>query len=66
MYVKIRFTNGTEHTAGLVLTTSTVRGMGVGELSRLYPVSEARCMARLQISPAYSTWDLAFTHEFAS
>ena len=64
MYHKVRFTNGDECTAGLIVTAAQAR-LPITELSRFFPRSEFRKMARVQISPAYKTWDEAFAHKFA-
>lgn len=64
MYHKVRFTSK-EHgsTAGLILTEEQTK-RPITELSRLFPASEFRKMVKLQVSPAYKTWDEAFAHSF--
>lgn len=64
-YRKIRFTDGREHTAGLVIAESKFRKMTIEQISRLFPMSEAMRMRTLQVSPEYPTKEDAFEHEFA-
>ena len=63
-YVKIRFGNGWEHTAGLVIPADKYRNSTVSELSQLYPYSEVPKMRTFQVSEEYNTWDAAFLHTF--
>lgn len=61
---KVRFYSKTHGaTAGLVIDTDK-HSLTIGELSRLFPVSEFRKMDRLQASPKFSTWEKAFAYEF--
>ena len=64
MFVKVRFTNGAESTAGLIMPYDKVKHSTITELSRAFPYSEAPKMKRLDISPAYETWEEAFNHKF--
>ena len=70
MFQKIRLhatSNDPEHcTAGLVLDSDKLRGMSISDVSRLFPMSEARKMRGvLQVSRKYSTWNEAFQHQFS-
>lgn len=63
-YIKFRFTNGTESTAGLIMETAKLKAMTFPEVSRLFPMYEATKMHRLDVSPEYPTWEGAFNHKF--
>jgi len=63
MYHKVRFIGDNKYTAGLVVTEAQAR-LPITELSRFFPYSEFPKMTRLEISPAYETWEQAFAHEF--
>ena len=62
-FCKVWFSKGAEKTAGLIVPAAKVRGMSVGEISRLFPMSEAGKMHRLHVSPVFPTWDAAFAFE---
>jgi hypothetical protein len=64
MYRKVRFTNNAGGTAGLVLSQEKLDSHTIESLSRLFPVSEARFMRTLQLSPQFPTFDDAFMFEF--
>ena len=57
---KVWFSKGSEKTAGLVLPCAKLHGMSISDISRLFPMSEARKMGRLHTSPVFATWDAAF------
>jgi hypothetical protein len=38
--------------------------MTIGDISRLFPYSEAMKMERIHTSPVYDTWEAAFNHQF--
>ena len=57
------FSRGGERTAGLVLPNEKLATMSIGDISRLYPYSEAGKMARIHQSPVFETWDEAFAHD---
>lgn len=64
-YCKVMFSsklNG--NTAGLIIEVDKLRGMTIGDVSRLFPYSEAMKMERVRISPVYDTWESAFNHQF--
>lgn len=63
-FCKIRFTNGPEHTAGIVLDADKVRSMTVCDASRYFPLYEVPKMRRYDTSPAFNTWDEAFHYNF--
>jgi len=65
-YVKVRFVNPTTGgaTAGIVLPASRFKVLSVSELSRIFPNSEARHMRKVEVSPAYPSFDSAFLHDF--
>jgi len=63
MYHKIRFIGDNQYTAGLVVTEAQAK-QPITKLSRLFPKSEFPKMTRLEVSPAYKTWDEAFAHQF--
>ncbi len=63
-YIKFRFTNGTSHTAGLILETARLKAMTFPEVSRLFPVFESPKMHRLEMSPECATWEDAFNYNF--
>lgn len=63
-FVKFRFTSKTGQTAGLVITADRFHRTSVADLSRMFPTSEYRHMARLERSPEYLTWADAFAHDF--
>ena len=65
-YGKVRFTsklNGS--TAGIVLTDAKQSSMTVSEISRLFPMSEANKMERLERSEYFDTFEGAFNYQFA-
>jgi hypothetical protein len=59
---KVWFSKGSEKTAGLILPATKLAGMSISEISRLFPVSEARKMGRLHTSPTFATWEEAFRY----
>lgn len=66
-FQKVRFTsqrNGA--TAGLVLESAKLAAHNVESLSRLFPMSEAGKMERIEVSPQYDSWDAAFNHDFSA
>lgn len=66
MYRKVWFSNGTECTAGLVITNAWIaehKANFTADVSRLFPMYEARKMVTLHCSPAFDTWDKAFLFE---
>ena len=63
---KFRFTSSQGVTAGLVIESERFARTSITDLSRLFPYSEARLMARLEVSPEYPTWEGAFAHTFAN
>lgn len=64
MYQKIRFTSHAGSTSGLILDADTLDGMTVGEVSRLFPLSCAQYMQRLEMSPRFDSWEAAFEYQF--
>lgn len=65
MFTKVRFTSKNHgSTAGLILDARKLQDMSIGDISRLFPYSEAMRMQRLETSPSYETWEEAFNHEF--
>lgn len=63
-YRKFRFTSNAGATAGLVIESDRFERTSITDLSRFFPYSEARFMARLEVSPEYPTWEAAFNHTF--
>lgn len=63
-YRKFRFTSNAGSTAGLVIESDRFERTSITDLSRFFPYSEARFMARLEVSPEYPTWEDAFNHTF--
>ena len=63
-YVKFRFKSKLGATAGLVMALGKFERSNVSELSRLFPYSEALKMAVWQVSPAFDSWDSAFSFTF--
>lgn len=63
-FKKFRFTSKQGSTAGLVIESDRMARMDISDLSRFFPYSEARFMARLEVSPEYKTWEDAFAHDF--
>lgn len=64
MYSKVRFTskyNG--NTASLILSKEQQENMTITELSRLFPMSEASKMERLERGEFYETFEEAFAHD---
>ena len=59
-FQKVWFSKGNEKTAGLILPAAKLHGMSIGDISRLFPMSEARKMGRLHTSPVFASWDAAF------
>ncbi len=60
-FTKVRFTsklNG--NTAGLVFDDDFLEGKTIQDISRLFPVSEAMKMERLELSQSFTTWEEAF------
>jgi hypothetical protein len=57
---KVWFSKGSGKTAGLIVPAEKLHDMSLGEVSRLFPMSEARKMGRLHTSPVFDTWDKAF------
>jgi len=69
MFHKLRFyrNEGQEiedTTAGLVVDTDTLKGSTIGELSRLFPMSESNKMYKIQASKGFETFVEAFAHKF--
>ena len=71
MFTKIRFSNHATSTdpecctAGLVIDSDKLKGMSITDVSRLYPMSEARKMRGvLQVSKDFDTWNEAFHYQF--
>jgi len=64
MFVKVRWTSSRGATAGLVFDKVQLDRLSIPELSRRCPRSEATKMHRLEISPAYGTFEEAFLHQF--
>lgn len=65
MFRKIRFVcskNGV--TAGLVIESAKLDSMTMGDISKLFPLSEAPKMTTLQVSPEYVTYGEAFSYEW--
>lgn len=63
-YSKIRFIskyNG--HTASLILSDKQQENMTITEISRLFPMSEAMKMERLERGPYFDTFEEAFAHD---
>ena len=66
-FVKVRFTSKTNgSTAGLILTLDKFKKMSITDISRMFPYSESCKMAWLEVSNQYSTWDMAFAHDFGN
>ena len=70
-YQKVRFSNHATSTdpevctAGIVLKSDQLRDMTVTDISRLYPMSEARKMRGVcQVSRKYDNYTDAFSHQF--
>jgi hypothetical protein len=64
-YVKVRFTSARYgSTAGLIVEKTKLYGMSISDVSRLFPISEATKMIKLQQSKPYQTWEDAFAHSF--
>lgn len=63
-FVKFRFVNGDEATAGLVISLEVWTTATVTELSRMFPAGEALKMQTLQCSRVFDTWKEAFCHRF--
>lgn len=61
MFRKIRFISARGVTAGLVIGTAHAKWR-VSELSRLFPMWEARRMSQLQASPWFKTFEEAFNY----
>ena len=59
-FQKVWFSKGSEKTAGLIVPAEKLHTMTVGEISRLFPISESLKMARFHTSPVFATWDEAF------
>ena len=57
---KVWFSNRNEKTAGLVVAAEKLDGMSIGDISRLFPMSEFRKMSKIHKSPVFATWDEAF------
>ena len=65
MFIKFRFSSKTNGaTAGLILTHDQFHANSITSLSRLFPMSEATKMERLEHSKPYDTWEEAFDHTF--
>ena len=66
MFYKVRFItrDGSRATAGLVFPAGEVIDRDASYLSRFFPMSEARKMERLQVSPMFPTMDEALAHVF--
>jgi len=60
---KVWFSKGAEKTAGLIVPAEKLHGMSIGDISRLFPNSEARKMGRLHTSPVFATWNAAFAFD---
>lgn len=63
---KFRFTSNQGATAGLVIESDRFERLSVTDLSRFFPYSEARFMARLEVSPEFPAWEAAFNHVFGA
>lgn len=59
---KVWFSKGKEKTAGLILANEKLHDMSIGDISRLFPNSEAGKMGRLHTSPVFNSWDEAFKY----
>ena len=66
MYKKVRFTNGSEHTAGLIFDELELAKMSISDISRLFPYSESPKMRRIEFSPPFISWEGCFNHQFVS
>lgn len=64
MFKKFRFSNGTEHTAGLVIDSKEVVSVNLPKLSRMFPKSEISKMRYIQSSPVFETYEEALNYEF--
>ena len=67
-YCKIRFVSKYHHgeTAGLIFSSTALKGKTISDLSRYFPIGECNKMDRLQRSPFFSTWDEAFLFTFTT
>lgn len=63
-YLKFRFTSCQGCTAGLVIESDKFSNLSITELSRFFPYSESRFMARLEVSPKFPSWEAAFNFQF--
>ena len=65
MYSKIAFTSS-EHgnTTPLIVETEKLNTMTLGQISNLYPYSEAMKMKRYLRTDGFATWDDAFHADF--
>ncbi len=59
-YRKVMWTGPAGDTAGLVLESAKIAKLTTSDLSRLWPLSEARKMHHCLLSPEFPTWDEAF------
>lgn len=64
MFTKVRFTNGTESTAGLIVDSTKHNPNDVSAISRLFPYSESMKMKQYQRSPDFTEWLDAFAYTF--
>ena len=65
-YLKIRFTSALGTTDPLVISGDRFSALTVGELSRLFPYSDAPSMEIFEASPVYETEAEAVAYEFSS
>jgi hypothetical protein len=64
-FYKVAFSHP-EHgfTAGLIFDSQFYKVNSVSDISRYFPMYEARKMQTIHVSPAFDTWDEAFAHNF--
>lgn len=63
-FIKVRFSKGSEHTAGLIFDVDQFKALSIGEVSRRFPMFEAMKMERLETSPEFDVWGDAFLFAF--
>lgn len=64
-YSKVRFVskfNGT--TAGIVLSQKQLEDLTISQISKMFPLSEAMKMERLERGEYYDSFEDAFNHTF--
>ena len=59
-YQKIWFSSKLGRTAGLVIERDKVLASRIDEMSKMFPMNEARFMRWFNGSPVFDTWDEAF------